>query len=179
MLQDIIIAFVRTNPELIVIIMLFVLSYFRQEITEVIQVKILKKTLKKDKELKQRILDVVASMKYVSCFNEQVITTDSAALYEEIRAVMDKMRKDGRPLVISLAEVKNINEMAREAIRDAIRYAIDRDDLNLLVIFPKHNATLLWEEIDRYIQKKGSTTVRIKKDSREGDRVTIVNGGKL
>ena len=172
---DIVKTLIETNPELFLAIVLFFIAYFRQEINYLVQTKLLGRIIDEDETLKQKILDVVSSMKYISCFNEQVITTDSETLCDEMKYAMDQSRKDSRPIVFDLSKIKQINENAKEALRDSIRYAIDEDDINLLIVFPKVNSTHLYNEITRYIKKRGSTCVQIKRDSRQSDRVMIVD----
>jgi hypothetical protein len=174
--KDICIELIKKNPELFIAVFLFLFAYFRQEITDIIRIKILKKPPQEDKAFKNRVLDIVSNMKYVSCFNEQVITTDSEELCDELKFILDKAKNESKPIVFDLSRIKQINEAARESLRDAVRFAIDQDDINLLVVFPKTNATLLWDEMQRYIKKRGTTCVQLKRDSRGSNRYVFVDG---
>ncbi len=163
---------VETDPQLAVLLIAFIAVFYNQEIKEIIRVKILKKD-SQDSVLEKKILHIVSTLKYVREFNKEVIALNSSSFKDEILESIDGARMAGRQLVLDLSNVVKINDKTRAALRDALIDSIDKDDVNLVVIFPKCDCTKLYEELVEYSGKRGAGCISVKRDERGYNSVTV------
>jgi len=157
----------KVDPQMGVTFLFLILVFYKHEIKEFINTKILKK---KSKMSKSKFLDIMSDLRYIHEFHKEVIAVDSDDFKKELLNAINVCREERRQLILNLSKIQRINDYTREAFRDAIIDSINKDNVNLLIIFPQENCTLLYDEIEQYINKKGSSCVKIKRDLRQDDR---------
>jgi len=167
-LSDIVEMF-KVNPIITGLLIVFIVLQFRAEITEAVRVYLFKQPSKKaieEKKFKLKILETVASVRYVSDFNASLIIPDSDTFKAELNDIIDKSRQNQRGIVLDFSKVNNINQNAREAIRDVLLDTVDENNVSLLVVFPADDCICLHDELTKYIKKKSSDGVKVKIDNR-------------
>ncbi|HUT43043.1 MAG TPA: hypothetical protein VMW95_01800 [Desulfobacterales bacterium] len=159
----------KVNPVITGLLIVFITLQFRVEIAEAVRVYIFRQPSKKEVEEKQfklKILETVASVRYVSDFNASLIIPDSDTFKAELNNIIDKSRQHQRGIVLDFSKVNNINQNAREAIRDVLLDTVDENNVSLLVVFPADDCINLHDELTKYIKKKSSDGVKVKIDNR-------------
>ncbi|HUU53053.1 MAG TPA: hypothetical protein VMW44_00265 [Candidatus Bathyarchaeia archaeon] len=168
-MSDVVIEIFRASPILFYTLAILIIVFFRDQIIDYFRIYILKKPSVKEveeKKFKLKILETVASVRYVSDFNASLIIPDSDTFKAELNDIIDKSRKNQRGIVLDFSKVNNINQNAREAIRDVLLDTVDENNVSLLVVFPADDCICLHDELTKYIKKKSSDGVKVKIDNR-------------
>ena len=135
-----------SDPTLAIVLLIFLLIFFKTEIKEYIRVKFFKKK-SSDKKLEDKIINAVSDLRYVREFHKDVVALSSNMFSKEILDTINQSRVEGRKLILDLSKVQKINDQTREAFRDSLIDTINKDNVQLKIIFPRENCTKLFDEI--------------------------------
>lgn len=118
---------------------------------------------------------VCEDIKTVYVFKSDVVFTTYRGFFEGLTEIIERERKSGRLLVISLVKIRVINDFAKEVFRDALFEAIIQNNIRLLIVFPKiedANPSVcdLYKELSKKIKEKSPKTIQIKVDDRSNAR---------
>ena len=163
-----------SDPTLAIVLLIFLIIFFKTEIKEYIRVKFFKKE-SLDKKLEKKVINAVSDLRYIREFHKDVVAISSDMFSKEILDIINQSRVEGRKLILDLSKVQKINEQTREAFRDSLIDTINKDNVQLKIIFPKENCTKLFDEINKYAGKRGSSCVVVKRDGRT-DRNMVIKG---
>lgn len=166
---DYIFNFAIINPFAITLLVVLLCFIFKKQISGYIEKKFKLKTEKKIENL----LETMAVKREVLDFAIELIVNDQELFYSNIKEVIDNNRNEHQPLVFDLSRVRTINDLAREGLRDALKEAINKDDSSILIVFAVENCSKLYNEITEHIFSKNSNSVKVKRDTRAGERIEI------
>ena len=111
---------------------------------------------------------VCEDIKIVYIFKNDIVFTEYRPVFEGFSELIERERKSGRHLVLSLVNIKVMNDFAREVFRDVIFDTIIQNNVRMMIVFPdlkNANPILLdlYNELHKKITEKSSKTIRLKK----------------
>lgn len=117
-------------------------------------------------------------VKVVVEFGTHLVIPDAEEFASSLDRIINECRETSRLLVLNLVSLADVNECAREAIRAAIKTAIEDNNIRILLVFPSHTEggteidrriEFLCEDLVEFSKLHSDRSVRIKRDERRGD----------
>ena len=118
-------------------------------------------------------------VKIVVEFGEHLVIPDQDEFASALGKLIHDCRASSRLLVLNFVSLTDVNECAREAIRAAIKTAIEENNIRMLLIFPGEansknpdsikRITLLCDDLAEFSKMYSDRSVKIKKDERRSD----------
>ena len=166
------------HPSIAGFIIIVILLLYREEILDIIYIRILKKE-RPNKRISDNISpDQVKNMevfcddvKSVFVFKSHVVVPSYEMLYNSLLNMIARNRYYGYKIIIDMSMVDSINDITKEAIRDAIFDAITKNNVRIMIIFPRddlmtteeyQSINRLYKELLEKIETKGTSSVTLK-----------------
>lgn len=105
---------------------------------------------------------VFKSMMIYDSYNDLFIPMQDSIF----RAIRNKKK-----VVFDLSHINKTNDNSREAIRDIVRDAIKKDNVSMMVVFPKNYLESLYDELVEFLKRYNPENVIVKLDQKQNKTI--------